>query len=101
MQAVALAGGFLQGGNLRNIVVFRRDAQWRLMATRLDLSGPLYGRRPHPSDEIWLRDSDIVLVPPKPIQRLSEAVDLYLTRTLYTIIPEEILFNFDGGAFLN
>ncbi len=100
IQSIALAGGFLQGGNLRNIVVLRRDDQWRLMATRLDLAGGLYGRRPYPSDEIWLRDSDIVLVPPKPIQRLSEAVDLYLTRTLYSIIPEQILFNFDTGSSL-
>lgn len=100
IQSIALAGGFLQGGNLRNIVVLRRDDQWRLMATRLDLAGGLYGRRPYPSDEIWLRDSDIVLVPPKPIQRLSEAVDLYLTRTLYSIIPEQTIFNFDSGSSL-
>ena len=33
------------------------------MATSLDLHGPLYGKRPCPADEIWLNDSDIVLVP--------------------------------------
>jgi polysaccharide export outer membrane protein len=88
MQSIALARGFRQGGNLRQVIVFRRDQNWRLTATKLDLSAALLGKAPHPSDEIWLRDSDIVLVPAKPIQRLSEAVDLYLTRTLYGIFPQ-------------
>lgn len=95
MQAIALAGGFEQGGNLRQVIVFRRDANWNLVATRLDLAGALFGRRPHPSDEIWLRDGDIVLVPKRPIQRLSETVDLYLTQTLYSIFPQEVVFDFN------
>lgn len=96
IQSLALARGTRPGGNIRQAIVFRRDANWRLMATRLDISGPLYGRRPHPSDDIWLRDSDIVLIPPKPIQRLSEAVNLYFSRTLYQIFPQNgIAFNFD------
>lgn len=97
LQAIALAEGDLQGGNLRNVVVFRRDEQWRLTATRLDLAGAIHGRRPLPSDEIYLRDSDIVLIPRKPIQRLSEAVELYLTNTLYSIFPQEIIFDFNTG----
>jgi polysaccharide export outer membrane protein len=98
MQAIALAQGDLQGGNLRNVVVFRRDEQWRLTATRLDLAGAIYGRRPFPSDEIYLRDSDIVLLPRKPIQRLSEAADLYLTRTLYAIFPEVVVFDLQDSV---
>ena len=97
IQAIALAQGFGDGGNLRQIIVFRRDANWQLIATKLDLNGALNGRRPFPADEIWLRDSDIVLVPKKPIQRLSEAVNQYLTTTLYSIFPQQgIQFNFDG-----
>lgn len=97
MQAIALAQGFGDGGNLRQVIVFRRDANWRLIATKLDLNGALNGRRPHPSDEIWLRDSDIVLVPKKPIQRLSEAVNQYLTQTIYGIFPQQgVQFNFDS-----
>jgi polysaccharide export outer membrane protein len=88
MQSIALARGFRRGGNLRQLIVFRRDQNWRLTATKLDLSAALLGKAPHPSDEIWLRDSDIVLIPAKPIQRLSEAVDLYLTQTLYGIFPQ-------------
>jgi polysaccharide export outer membrane protein len=101
MQAIALAGGFGTGGNLRQAIVFRRDQNWRLTATKLDLNGALLGKRPHPSDEIWLRDSDIVLIPKKPIQRLSEAVDLYLQRTLYGIFPQQgVAFNFDDFTSL-
>jgi len=90
MQAIALAGGWRNGGNLRQVVVFRRDQNWRLMALRLDLAGGLSGRRPIPSDEIWLRDSDIVLVPKTPILRLADAVELYFSRTLYGIFPSEL-----------
>lgn len=96
MQAIALAGGSSLGANLRQVIVFRRDANWRLVATRLDLAGAIFGRRPQPSDEIWLRHSDIVLIPKTPILRLSEAVDLYLNRTAYSIFPQQgVAFNFD------
>ena len=93
MQALAAAGGWNPGGNLRQIIVFRRDHNWNLMAIRLDLAGGVHGRRPMPSDEIWLRDSDIVLVPKMPIQRLADAVDLYFTQTLYGIFPQEFFFD--------
>ena len=96
LQALALAQGANPGGNVRQVIVFRRDQNWRLTATKLDVAGALYGRRPHPSDDIWLRHSDIVLVPKKPIQRLSEAVDQYLTQTVYSAVPQQILFNFDN-----
>ena len=33
--------------------------------------------------------------------RLSEAVDQYLTQTLYTAIPQQILFDFDGFSIIN
>lgn len=96
MQAIALAGGSNLGANLRQVIVFRRDANWRLVATRLDLAGAMFGRRPQPSDEIWLRHSDIILIPKQPILRLSEAVDLYLNRTAYAIFPQQgVAFNFD------
>lgn len=95
MQAIALADGFQEGGNLRQVIIFRRDQNWRLTATKLDLKGALLGKRPQPTDEIWLRDSDIVLIPKKPIQRLSEAVNLYLTNTLYGAVPPRVFFPFD------
>ena len=97
LQALALAQGINPGSNLRQIIVLRRDQNWRLTATKLDLAGALYGKRGQPSDEIWLRNDDIILVPPKPIQRFSEAVNLYLSNTLYQIFPQQgVAFDFDG-----
>ena len=87
MQAIALAQGWAQGSNLRQIVVFRRTDDWRLVATRLDLRGALYGKRPVPSDEIWLRDSDIVLVPKTPLQRADELIDMVFARGVNQILP--------------
>lgn len=87
MQAIALAGGWQNGSNLREIVVFRRAEDWRLMATKLDLRGALYGKRPIPSDEIWLRDSDIVLVPKSPIRRATDATELIFGQGVNAVIP--------------
>lgn len=87
MQAVALAGGWVNGGNLREMVVFRRADDWRLVATRLDLRGALYGKRPIPADEIWLRDADIVLIPQTPLRRATDLIDLVFARGINQMIP--------------
>lgn len=99
MQAIALAGGWNQGANLRTIVVFRRAEDWRLLATKLDLRGALYGERPMPSDEIWLRDSDIVVVPKSSLQRADEIIDMVFTRGIYGVFPANFNWTFgQGGA---
>lgn len=92
MQAIALAGGWQVGSNLRQVVVFRRGPDWRLMATMIDLRGALYGRRPAPADEIWLNDSDIVLVPKNPIQVVDEVVEQVFTRGVYAAVPLELIW---------
>jgi len=102
MGAISLAQGWLQGANVRQIVVFRRDANWQLMALRIDLGGALAGRNPLPTDDIWLRHGDIVLVPKAPIQRITELVDLYLTRSLFSVLPQQGIGTiFDVDSFLN
>ncbi len=95
MQAIALAGGWHNGGNLRQIVVFRRAADWRLMATKLDLRGALLGERPCPADEVWIRDSDIVVVPKSHLLRTDNFIELLFTRGIYGIMPMQgIALNF-------
>ena len=86
-QAIAMAGGWNVGANLNQVVVFRRGDDWRLLATTLDIRGALYGKQPCPADEIWLRDSDIVIVPKAPILQFDEFVDLVFTRGLYGVLP--------------
>lgn len=85
--AIALAGSWQIGGNVRQVVVFRRSADWCLMATKLDLQGALLGKSPCPSDDLWIRDQDIVVVPKSPVKRLDDALELLFTRGLYAIVP--------------
>jgi len=87
MQSIALAGGWNVGANTRQIVVFRRGDDWRLMATMLDLRGALYGKTPCPSDEIWLNDADIIIVPKSPILVADDIINLVFTRGLYGVAP--------------
>jgi polysaccharide export outer membrane protein len=100
MQAIALAGGWNNGGNLRQIVVFRRAEDWRLLATKLDIRGGLYGTRPAPSDEIWLRDSDVVVVPKMPIQRVDDALELVFSRGFYRAVPLGVSYQFATASTL-
>lgn len=92
MQSIALAGGWRVGANLRQVVVFRRGDDWRMLATMIDLRGALYARRPVPADDIWLNDSDIVLVPKSPIQMADEVVEQVFTRGLYAAVPLELIW---------
>ncbi|QDS97638.1 polysaccharide biosynthesis/export family protein [Adhaeretor mobilis] len=98
MGAIALAGGWNPGANLRQVVVFRRGDDWRLMATMLDVKGALYGRRPTPADEIWINDSDVVVVPKSPVRATNEFIEQVFTRGLYAAFPQFAFgqFNFDN-----
>jgi polysaccharide export outer membrane protein len=92
--AIAQAGGQRPGGNMRQVVVFRRAEDWRLISTMLDLQGAIYGKRPTPADEIWLRDGDVIIVPSKPIQRFNWFVNQVFTEGIYGIVP--VFFNVGG-----
>jgi len=87
MQSIALAGSWRVGANLRQVIVFRRGDDWRLKATMLDVRGALYGRRPCPADEIWLNDSDIVVVPKTPINIANDVIEQVFTRGIYSVFP--------------
>ncbi len=101
IQAITQAGGWRSGANLRHVVVMRRDRNWQLVATKLDLSGALWGHRPHPSDDLWLRHSDIVLLPKNPGQRIADFVEVYFSRGLYGVFPTQgFAVSFDGVSRL-
>lgn len=103
MGAIALGGGWNVGANLRQVIVFRRGEDWRLMATMVDVRGALYGRRPVPADEIWLNDSDIVVIPKTPIQATDEVISTYFTNGLYALFPQFAngQFNFQNFSSLS
>ncbi len=87
MGAISLAGGWNNGANLRQIVVFRRAEDWRLLATKIDIRGALYGKRPSPADEIFLRDSDVVVVPKSSIQATDDLLELVFSHGIYRTFP--------------
>lgn len=95
MQAISMAGGWNHGGNVWNTVIFRRGDDWRLMATRLELRGPLYGHRPCPADEIWINDSDIVLVPKTGILVAQNVIDLVFTQGVFKVIPFKLTTSYN------
>lgn len=101
MGSLAMAGGWNPGANLRQVVVFRRGDDWRLMATMLDIKGALYGRRPAPADEIWLNDSDIIVVPKTPIQATDDLIGQYFTSGLYSLFPQFAFGQFNFNNFRN
>lgn len=84
---LALAEGLKLGANDRQIVVFRRAEDWRLVSTILDVRAGHLGKRPNPSDEIWLRDGDLIIVPPRPLKRFNNATQQIFTDGLYRIVP--------------
>jgi polysaccharide biosynthesis/export protein len=87
IQAIAMAGSWNIGGNVREVIVFRRDEQWRLMATRVNVKPALYNYRCLDGDDIWLRDSDIVIVPKCHMQVLDDVIQLVFTKGVYGVFP--------------
>jgi len=87
LQAVSLAGSWNVGANLCQIVVFRRGDDWRLLASRVNLEGALRGKQACPPGEIWLNDSDVIIVPKSRILEMDDAINLAFTRGLYGVFP--------------
>ena len=87
LQAMAMAGSWNVGANLSQVVVFRRGDDWRLMATMVDLQGALRGKQPCPKGEIWLSDSDVIIVPKGRILEADDFINLVFTRGLYGVFP--------------
>jgi len=87
MQAIALAGSWNIGAKLNHVIVLRRDENWQLIATRLPLHDAFFGKTSCPDGEIWLRDSDIVIVPKSRIQWTGDLIELFFTRGLYGVLP--------------
>jgi polysaccharide biosynthesis/export protein len=94
IQALSMAGSWNVGANLRQIVVLRRGDDWRLMATLINLEGVLMGNQPCPPGEIWLSDSDVVIVPKSAILRADDFINLVFTRGIYGVFPLSATINF-------
>jgi polysaccharide export outer membrane protein len=94
MQSLSMAGGWNVGGNLRQVVVFRRGDDWRLLVTMCDIRGALYAKTAAPADEIWINDSDVVVVPKSPLKVFDDWATLVFTQGLYRVVPFNTSLNF-------
>lgn len=94
IQGIAMAGSWNVGAHLRQVVVFRRGEDWRLLATMINLEQALCGNQPCPAGEIWLADSDVVIVPKSPILKAADFIDLVFTRGIYGVFPLSANINF-------
>jgi polysaccharide biosynthesis/export protein len=99
-QALAMAEGLQIGGNSRQVVVFRRAEDWRMVSTMLDLRGAHLAKRPNPADEIWLRDNDLIIVPPKPVKVFNDFVRQVFTEGLYPLVPGSLSVSSTGDVSL-
>jgi polysaccharide export outer membrane protein len=93
-QAISMAGSWNNGANLRQIVIFRRGHDWRLLATMVNVHAALHGKQPCPPGEIWLSDSDVVIVPKNPILVADDFIELVFTRGIYGVFPLDVSINF-------
>ncbi|GAB5404373.1 MAG: polysaccharide biosynthesis/export family protein [Aureliella sp.] len=102
-QALALAGGVVNArGNRRKIAIFRRAEDWRTIATLVDLAGMHYGHSLTTTDDIEVRDSDLIIVPLKPVARFGDLVENVFTRGIYGVLPfAQIGEGFNANGFVN
>jgi polysaccharide export outer membrane protein len=100
LQALSMAGSWNVGAHISQVVVFRRGDDWRLMATMVNLEGALRGRQPNPPGEIWLSDSDVVIVPKSRIVELDDFIQLVFTRGLYGVFPMQASIAFQKFSTL-
>lgn len=94
MQAITTAGGWNVGANIEQIVVFRRNEEWQLVATMLDLRQAFLGRRSAPAGEIWAADYDLIIVPKSKILLFDNFAQLVFTNGIYRIVPFVTSVNF-------
>jgi polysaccharide export outer membrane protein len=100
MQAIAMAGSWNFGANLRQVVIFRRANDWRLLATMVDLQGAmLYANEPCPAGEIWLNDSDVIILPKGKILLCDDFINLVFGRGVYGIVPFGTSYTWSAATF--
>jgi polysaccharide export outer membrane protein len=88
MQAIAMAGSWNVGANLQQVVIFRRGDDWRLLGTMVNLNAALrFAKDPCPAGEIWLNDSDVIILPKSKILLTDDFIDLVFTRGVYGVLP--------------
>ena len=96
LQAISMARGWNNGAWLRQVVIFRRGDDWRQLATMVNLRGALYAHEPCPAGNLWVSDSDTIIVPKNPILVADDFIELVFTRGIYGVFPMTSIYNLNG-----
>lgn len=97
MQALAMAGGIdnIAGSRLNKVVILRRDAYWRLVATQLNLWHEVTTGQHHHVQDLWVADSDVIVVPKTHARISTDFIGEIFTRGIYGVMPfQGISLNF-------
>jgi polysaccharide export outer membrane protein len=100
MQALAIAGSWNVGSNIDQVVVLRRTEDWQLVATMLNLRDAVLGRNCCPASEIWVSDSDLIIVPQKKIQLCDKWIEQVFTKGIYGVVPITGSLSYSNGSVL-
>jgi len=80
LQAISLAGGLKDTARVNEVVLMRRGADNRFMATMVDLSKVIDGT--DPSQDILLTAYDVVHVPKSPVANVNLWIDQYIRKNI-------------------
>jgi polysaccharide export outer membrane protein len=103
LQAIASAGGFMEGANRKEIVVVRRLGSGQLAGFMVDAERIMSD--PVKAQELPLRAQDVVIVPKSAVAKVGEFVSLYfrnLNPSLITVLTIEEIIERErrGGIFV-
>ena len=104
MQAITLAGSWNFGANVNQVVIFRRADDWRLIATVVSLRPALLGREPCPAGEIWVSDSDLIILPKNKFQLCRQLDRAHIHQGLvrnFPLQPDRYSYTPSSGSCLS
>ena len=91
LQAIMTAGGTLQTGDMRSVVILRRGADETALFIVRNLQVDLNGEG---TNDIVLRPFDVVVVPRSTIAKVGDALDMYIYRLVRPLANSSIGFFF-------
>ncbi len=95
LQAISMAGSWRVGANLRQIVVFRRGDDWRLLATMIDLEGGPVGPPALPARAKSGSTTPTWSSCPRARSCMADDfINLVFTRGIYGVFPLNATLNF-------
>jgi protein involved in polysaccharide export with SLBB domain len=93
LQSIAFSGGLRDTARTNEVVVIRRDNDYKPMAIPVNLRTVIDGTDMR--QDIVLAPYDIVFVPKSPIGNAATWVDLYLRRTIL-VLPQEFFLYYSA-----